>query len=412
MKSHFLFITGLVLLIVFQNCSKKENVISIGKQDRLRSKILSEQRDLLIYVPSSYESDTTARYPVVYLLDGDSHFHSVTGILDQLSANEICPKMIVVGIPNTDRSRDLTPTRSPELPGGGQPDFLKTTGGGENFTAFLEKELFPYVESHYRTAPHRILIGHSFGGLFAINTLLKHSQMFDSYLAIDPSLWWDDYRLLMESNSILANNNFEGKTLFISAANTMQPGMDTLRARSDTTGATVHIRAIINFSKLAAAASAENGLNFAWKYYDEDSHGSVPLISEYDALRFMFGFYRLPLDAPYLTVDKVVDHYRHVSEKLGYVYLPPEGMVNEVGHYFMRDKAYEQAFVFFDLNIRNYPQSQNVYGSMGDYYVAVADNRKAIEYFNKALAFGDSEATRKKLVKLEHGNKVKHHDGL
>lgn len=401
MKSYFLFLTGLVLSLVSQNCSDKDNGIFIGKHDGLHSKILDEQRDLLIYVPSGYERDTTTRYPVVYLLDGDTHFHSVTGILDQLSGNEVCPKMIVVAIPNTHRSRDLTPTRSLVLPGGGQPDHLKTTGGGENFTAFIEKELFPYIENNYRTAPHRVLIGHSLGGLFAINTLLKHPQMFDSYLAIDPSMWWDDHRLWLESDSIFANNHFAGKTLFVSVANTMPPGMDTLRVGIDTTIGTRHIRPIIKFSKLAATASAANGLNFTWKYYNEDDHASVPLISEYDALRFMFGFYRLPLDAPYLTVDKVVDHYKNVSKRLGYTLLPPEGMVNEVGSYFMRDKNYDHAFGFFDLNIRNYPKSQNVYDSMGDYYVAMADKPNAIEFFKKALAFGESEIIRDKLAKLE-----------
>jgi len=82
--------------------------------------------------------------------------------------------MIVVAIPNTDRSRDLTPTHSLLLPDGTTQDFLKTTGGAEAFTTFLEKELIPYVESHYPTAPHRMLVGHSFGGLFTINALINH----------------------------------------------------------------------------------------------------------------------------------------------------------------------------------------------------------------------------------------------
>ncbi|HEY0732734.1 MAG TPA: alpha/beta hydrolase-fold protein, partial [Chitinophagaceae bacterium] len=88
MKSHLLLVIGLVLALVFQNCSEKDNSIVIGKRDGLQSKILNEQRDLLLYLPPGYESDTATRYPVVYLLDGDTHFHSVTGILDQLSGND------------------------------------------------------------------------------------------------------------------------------------------------------------------------------------------------------------------------------------------------------------------------------------------------------------------------------------
>jgi predicted alpha/beta superfamily hydrolase len=187
------FIILLILLTVLLSCKeKKDNRLVIGRTDSLYSDILKEERKLLVSLPGDNNNDdprdTSKRYPVLYLLDGDSHFHSVTGILDQLTRNGLCPPMIVVAIPNTDRSRDLTPTHSLKLPDGTEQDFLKTTGGAENFTTFIEKELIPYVDSHYGTRPYRVLTGHSFGGLFAINTLINHPDIFNAYVAIDPSM--------------------------------------------------------------------------------------------------------------------------------------------------------------------------------------------------------------------------------
>lgn len=395
-------IHSLCLIALLFSCgdAKKERLISIGEVDSLRSEILGENRKIWIYHPGN-PSDTSRHYPVLYLLDGDAHFHSVTGIAQQLTNNSVMPEMIIVAVLNTDRSRDLTPTRSLRLPTGGEQDFLKTTGGAENFTQFLDRELIPYIEGRFATAPHRMLIGHSFGGLFAINTLLNHPEMFNSYLAIDPSMWWDDRKLLLQSDSIFGTRRFDGKTLFVSVANTMSPGMDTTLVALDTTGNTVHIRSILDFAKKAATASSSNGLTFAWKYYRDDDHGSVPLISEYDALRFMFQHYKLPFSDD-LTTAKLIDHYTRVSDRLGYTMIPPEERMNGLGYYFLQTKNYERAFEFFDFNVKNYPNSQNVYDSMGDYYAAIKDNAKAIEAYEKALSFGEVEYTRKKLQDLEN----------
>src|SRR5579872_3122060 len=130
--------------------------ITIGTADSMWSPTLQENRRYLVYTPRSYDAPGTApqKYPVLYLLDGDAHFHSVTGLLQILgtgvNATYVVPEMIVVAIPNTDRSRDLTPTHS-EIGGDGKvtPAF-KTTGGGPAFLTFLRDELIPRIESRYR----------------------------------------------------------------------------------------------------------------------------------------------------------------------------------------------------------------------------------------------------------------------
>jgi predicted alpha/beta superfamily hydrolase len=104
--------------------------------------------------------------------------------------NEQLPEMIIVAVANTDRTRDLTPDKGNEK------------GGSAAFLHFLEQELLPHVDKHYRTLPYRILAGHSLAGLFAIESFLKQSA-FNSYLAIDPGLWWDNGALVQASDSAL-----------------------------------------------------------------------------------------------------------------------------------------------------------------------------------------------------------------
>src|SRR3712207_3662198 len=102
------------------------------------------------------------------------------------------PEMIVVGISNTDRTRDLTPTRVARLPDNPNAGF-PTSGGADKFLKFIETELIPMVESKYRTQPYRALAGHSLGGLFAVHTLVTKPELFNSYIAVSPSLQWDNY---------------------------------------------------------------------------------------------------------------------------------------------------------------------------------------------------------------------------
>ncbi|MDH5250442.1 MAG: alpha/beta hydrolase-fold protein [Cyclobacteriaceae bacterium] len=405
MKNIFiLFLAGITLLASCKKEKEKDNKVSIGSVDNLYSDILGEERKILVYIPPSAETSlySPQRYPVVYLLDGDSHFHAVTGMLQQLSRSAFCPEMIVVAIPNTDRSRDLTPSHSLIMPNGEEQEFLKTSGGGEHFTSFIEKELTPYIEANYPTAPYRMLIGHSFGGLFAINTLVNHPGLFNAYVAIDPSMWWDNRRLLNKIDSSVRNMNLTHKSLFISVANTMPMNMDTLNVAKDTTTATSHIRSILTLARITQRYPA-NGLTFGWKYYNDDNHGSVPLISEYDALRFIFGFYRMRDNEP--TTETLINHFKKVSDQIGFTMLPPEPMVNGKGYDNLQQNKFEEAYSLFAMNIENYPNSANVFDSMGDYYVAVDNKPKAMESFTKALSLKETKETRDKLDKIKADEK-------
>ena len=159
-----------ILVSFFSICAfaQKDNKVTIGTIDSLQSKILCEQRKIWVYLPNGDGANdlySSQKYPVVYLLDGDAHFFSVVGMIQQLSqvnGNTVLPEMIVVGIPNTDRRRDLTPTHMDVHPIWNDSALVRTSGGGENFIAFIEKELMPFIELKYPTAPYKLLIGHCF----------------------------------------------------------------------------------------------------------------------------------------------------------------------------------------------------------------------------------------------------------
>ena len=409
MKKWFLLTLSVLLPLLTLSQSTKQ--IVIGQIDSLASKILHEKRKIWVHVPDSYrqEASSQRRYPVVYLLDGDSHFPSVVGMIHQLSTvngNTICPEMIVVGIPNTNRMRDLTPT-----PGGGMipsaadSTRLKNSGGGEKFTAFIEGELIPHIDSLYPTAPYKVLIGHSLGGLLVINTLIHHPNLFNAYVAIDPSMWWANQQLLNTAKQLIPSQQYAAKALFVGIANTMEPGMDTLRVQADTSGSTKHIRSILALDRLLKA-NGQTGLRYRGKYYGLDDHSSVPLIAEYDALHFIFDAYRFKLtDQDYEEdntglADKLTTHYTAASRQLGYPVKPQESLVNELGYSMVSQKKFKKAESLFKLNVANYPASFNAYDSYGDYFVAKKDTVSAIANFQQSLSLKETPATRKKLTAL------------
>jgi predicted alpha/beta superfamily hydrolase len=400
----------LLLAFSFYANAQTNNKIILGTIDSVYSNILNEQRKIWVYVPDEDNSGTFSkqRYPVVYLLDGDAHFFSVVGMIQQLSSvngNTICPKMIVVGIPNTDRTRDLTPTHVDVDPPYMDSAGSKTSGGGEHFISFIEKELMTHIDSLYPTAPYRMLIGHSFGGLTVMNTLIHHPHLFNSYVAIDPSMWWDKQKLLKEAKQDLAAKKYDGISLFLGIANTMEKGMDTMHVKKDTSGNTKHIRSILALSSYLNS-DKKNGLRFNYKYYKDDNHGSVPLITEYDALHFIFDFYNFQLNFKdffdgKLELDNALsEHYKKVSVRMGYTVKPPEDFVNSMGYLAVQQKHYDKAEALFKMNISNYPESFNVYDSMGDLYDAKGDKEKAIENYKKALSIKDVPDTKQKLEKL------------
>lgn len=407
MRSFLFCISFLTTVYCF---AQTREPIVVGHTDHIYSSVLQENRKVWVYAPAYDSTNIFAaqRYPVIYLLDGDTHFLAIKAMIQQLSERTgaiTFPEMIIVGILNTDRNRDLTPTQATTAPGMSS-EVLKRTGGGRQFLSFVEKELMPHIDSLYPTAPYRVLMGHSLGGLTVLSALLHQPALFNAYIASDPSLSWDDSKLLKQAKTILQTESFSGKMLYLGIANTMEKGMDTSSVKKDTTVMTRHIRSILKMTKYLDAG-VMNGLREKWSYYPDYNHATLPLVSAYDGLRFIFSGYDFELAMPQFfdagyTKDSLIDiHYKELSRQMGYKVSAPEIFINNLAYNLQNAKQFKRAYYFFRMNIENYPGSFNVYDSMGDYYAATGDNQKASEYYLKALALRDFAETREKLEKLK-----------
>lgn len=212
------------ILLAFQSLvfAQTENVkpLTIGEIRTIKSKILNEERTLNIYLPQKF--DKTKSYPIIYLLDGSMNedFIHVTGLVQFFNQMYSMPETIVVGIANIDRKKDFTfHTDLKDL----QKDY-PTTGHSDKFINFLDKELKPYIESHFKTTDN-YLFGQSLGGLLATEILLKNPGMFNNYFIISPSLWWDDESLLKHAPQLLSKIKDIKKFIYISVGKGEHPVM-------------------------------------------------------------------------------------------------------------------------------------------------------------------------------------------
>ncbi|WP_437373447.1 alpha/beta hydrolase [Maribacter litoralis] len=411
-----------LIALVFINCKQKQKPVKIenqktqiiiGQKDSIYSEILDESRELWIHIPESTKDSSLykTKYPVLYLLDGPSNFNSITAIIEHLSDNMIVPEMIIIGIANTNRYLDLTPTRV-------DIDFIsgdsiqQASGGGNKFLDFIEKELIPHVEKEYPASTYKTFVGHSLGGLSVINALTNRQELFNNYVAIDPSMWWDNRAFSNVADSILSANKFDNRTLYVGVANTMEAGMDINKVQNDSvadTYFTVHIKSVLQFVN-SLDTKKNNELLFKWKYYENDDHGSVPFIAEYDALRFLFSWYKLnevndfysenSTLNPQEILNLINSHYVNISDQFGYEVIPPESYINSIGTGFMYNDMPEKAYALLNFNVKNYPKSAKVFESMGDYYLFQSDTLNAIKEFKNGLEIGENNTLKEKLKKL------------
>ncbi|BDS10270.1 alpha/beta hydrolase-fold protein [Aureispira anguillae] len=380
----------------------------IGLADSIQSTILLENRAFWVHLPDSYNPENGVHYPVLYVLDGSVHLSGIASILSYQSPAYI-PEMIVVGIANNQhRTRDLTPSKV-AIRRGFQ---VGESGEADQFIAFIGEELIPYIDQKYKTTPYRTLIGHSFGGLFAINTWMKHGDWFENYLAIDPSLDWDNQKLLNEIKAILPQKDFEGKALFVSIANDFgrfNANLNLYNLMMDTTEFSLPERSSFDLIH-HIEKQKKTDLRFYWKYYDHQIHGTVPLISIYDGLRTMFSWYQLE-HAPKFNdfetpIAEIVQLIREREKKLlkhfGYK-TPPfeEGLLDMLGDMSLDMGKEAKAKAIFELNVEYYPNSPQVYHKMATYFITQDNNLEAIKYLQKAHQLSQEDQYLEQIKQLQ-----------
>ena len=210
-----------------QTSQASQEVVALGEIHTLNSTALGERRQLNIYFPPGYGEKPDAKYPVIYLLDGAVHedYHHVTGLVQFLVTYNLMPQSIVVGIANVDRYRDFTyPSQVAE-----DKEALPTSGGSEAFRRFLAEELKPMIDREFPTDGTDTLIGQSLGGLLAAEIFIKTPDLFDHYMIVSPSFWWDGGKLLDAMPAALDKLGEEKKTVYVALGSEgpeMQAGVD------------------------------------------------------------------------------------------------------------------------------------------------------------------------------------------
>ncbi len=192
------------------------SVAKIGETLTLESKLLGETRVINVYVPPDY-ADSSEWFPVLYMPDGGmkEDFPHVVGSVDVSIKNGIIRPVIVVGVENTKRRRDLPgPTTVPE-----EMERAPEAGGNATFRAFLRDELRPMIDARFRTTAESAIVGESLAGLFVIETLLVEPTLFDAYIAVDPSLQWNEHELARSAATRLAWWSAGPRTLYVATAN-------------------------------------------------------------------------------------------------------------------------------------------------------------------------------------------------
>lgn len=268
---HFLSLVYIILFSLQSGFSQDDNSIVSGTRFAINSNILNEERTCLISLPDSYsdESYLERTYPVIILLDGYVHFKTTAGIVHFMSSsrnrNYSMPESIIIAIENVDRERDFTVTKIKTK----RPN---TMGGGRNFLSFIEKELIPFIDKNYRTETYRTLIGHSLGGLLATNSFMDKNSVFDAYLAIDPSIWWNEE--MTKSKVDAVHPAALNKRLFIATANQGERNYERNKKRHD-----------LLYELLKTKSGDNSKIKIA--YYANEDHRSVPLIAIYDGLKYL-----------------------------------------------------------------------------------------------------------------------------
>lgn len=240
--------------------------IVIGQSFELESAVLGQTMTVNVWLPAGY-GDPGRRFPVLFLLDGaeDQDFQHIAGLAQVLALNGQYGDMIVVGVADKDRQHDLTFPSS-------DPRDLKdapTSGGSADFRRYLETELQPAIDARFRTGGRRVIIGESLAGLFVVETFLKQPKLFDGYIAISPSLWWDNGSLVKAAPDLLASQPPGARTLFLSIANE-GPAM-----RVDDLAAVIK-------------AAPPKGLTFYFDPLRDETHATIYHPAALDALRKLF----------------------------------------------------------------------------------------------------------------------------
>ena len=358
-------------LLANAGIASAQGPLTMGDLFAIDSKVMAERRQVIVWTPPGYAVGN-ASYPVLYLTDAERQFGHTATTVEFLSRNGRMPAMIVVGIFNTDRTRDLTPYKDKE-----DDVQLPTAGGADRFLRFIETELVPWVEGEYRTQRFRAFAGHSFGGLFAMHALASRPDLFNAVVAVSPSLSWRQGEAVKRIDAMLGQQRTLKGALYVTLGDegpAMKSGLDRLRT--------------------VLEERAGKGLRWDLVEMLDEDHGSIVLRSHYNAFEKVFDGWRLPRprNGRFKGGLKAVEaHYAKLSDRLGWAVTPPEATINALGYAAVADGQFDEGLEYLQANVRNYPNSANVYDSLGEGLEAAGRLDDALAKYEEAIKRAEAD---------------------
>lgn len=251
----------------YMNASSPNDLIPIHDTFSIKSEIIGENRVINVWTPNDYNINSDS-LPMMYMADGgiEEDFPHLANTLDELIKQKKIKPLILVGIENTQRRRDLTGFTEVEE----DKEIAPIVGGSDKFRIFIKEELFPEIDSRYRTTDKRSIIGESLSGLFVLETCFQAPDMFDNYIAFDPSLWWNNNYLITTAKKNLKTFPLSEKRIWFAGSNTTEI--------SDLT------------KKLAEILKTESKATLRWYYSDEpqETHATIFRATKEKALIWAF----------------------------------------------------------------------------------------------------------------------------
>ena len=382
-----------VLLISFLLCfavdhaAAQTDTIQHKQTVTLNSTVLKESRLIWVHLPENYDPANKERYPVIYLLDGSMHYHYVSEMADFMASYDVnrMPAAIVVGINHEDRGKDLNIQHARRADGSLDSAVLQESGAPV-FLEFIKNELVPYIDRHYKTAPYRILVGHSLAGLFAFYTKLNAPNLFQATILVSPALGGINEQL---------TNSFKG---FLQQHPTLRNKIFITLGNEDST----------QVKKLTDILSTSAPKSVQWQYrqYNDENHFSVPYKSIFDALKFIYADWFFDnYSGVKFTAQEITTRFNKLSAVFGYSMYPAESFLNSMGYKQLRSGNIDEAIAIFKENINNHPTSYNVYDSMGEACMKKGDTESAIRYYERSLQLNPDNEDGKEALKKLRGRK-------
>ncbi|WP_321345204.1 alpha/beta hydrolase-fold protein [uncultured Draconibacterium sp.] len=388
---------SLSLIILFGGCQKasdkdrfitdnkiKSDSITIGAIHTLTSKVLNEEREIIISLPVDYEKSKSS-YPVLYLTDGFQNIEHVRGSVELLTRTGHIPPLIIVGIKSVDRVRDFTYSQSESQP---------KSGGAEKFLSFIESELIPYINTNYRANGFNVLEGHSLGGLFAASTLMQNPDLFQAFIIMSPALWWNKEKLTQKAESFFTNHPNLEKKLFFGIG------------KDESTEDFGMRKELNNFIDVVKENKPKN-LLYSHKEFENEGHMSSTLLSNYYGLRYVFSdlkysdeFIANYSDEVFLKKeDELIAKYGASAKRTG------ESYYNLGAAIYQRNIA--GAITVFKRSVEVYPNDINLITTLAQLYESNSEIVNAINTYEYAIEvsgknkYGKEESYQKEIDRLK-----------